>query len=68
MPTTDQTASGGLKSRAEAAEYLAMSRSRLDDLLRRGEIAAVRNGRSVRIRTSELERYINALPAYEPAS
>lgn len=68
MPTSPTTLAKGLYSRAEAAEYLRMSQSRLDQLIRAGDLAAVQDGRSVKIRASELERYINDLPSYEPAS
>lgn len=70
MPTTTFTdrASGGLNTRREACEYLKTSRSRLDELIRSGAIAAVRDGRSVKIATTELERYISDLPSFEPAS
>lgn len=61
-------ASTGLRTRSEAAVYLACSERRLDELIRAGAIAAVRDGKNVKIRTTELERYISELPAYEPAS
>lgn len=67
MPTQEPT-SGGLRTRAEAALYLRTSLRRLDELIRSGELAAVRDGRSVKILTTELERYISELPAYEPVS
>lgn len=67
MPSTE-TASGGLRTRAEAAQFLRTSMRRLDELIKSGTIAAVRDGRSVKIPAAELDRYINDLPAYEPAS
>ena len=60
--------SGGLHSRSEAADYLSMSMRRLDELIKAGTICAVRDGRSVKVSKVELERYISALPAYEPAT
>lgn len=41
---------------------------RLDELIKSGALAAVRDGRSVKIHAGELERYIAELPAYEPAA
>lgn len=58
----------GLRSRAEAAEYLSCSERRLDELIRAGALAAVRDGKNVKITAAELERYVAELPAYEPAS
>jgi len=57
-----------LNSRAEAASYLRMSKRRLDELIKAGAIAAVRDGRNVKITGAELERYIADLPSYEPVS
>ena len=68
MPTQPALDSGGLNSRAEAAKHLNMSMRRLDELIRSGAVCAVRDGRSVKVTTRELERYIADLPAYEPAS
>lgn len=67
MPSQELTSSG-LRTRAEAAQFLRTSQRRLDELIRSGALAAVRDGRSVKILTSELERYIADLPAYEPAA
>lgn len=67
MPSI-QTTSAGLRTRAEAAQFLRTSQRRLDELIKSGAIAAVRDGRSVKILTSELERYIADLPSYEPAT
>lgn len=64
MPTHDIT-SGGLRTRAEAADYLRTSKRRLDDLIRAGAITAVRDGRQVKIAATELERFVNALPVVE---
>lgn len=68
MPTHVASASGGLHSRAEAAQYLRTSLRRLDELIKSGAIAAVRDGRSVKVTTAELERYIADLPAWEPVA
>jgi excisionase family DNA binding protein len=68
MPSTTEPTSTGLRTRAESALYLRTSQRRLDELIRSGALAAVRDGRSVKIPAAELERYINDLPAYEPAS
>ena len=68
MPTHTASDSGGLRSRAEAARYLKTSPRRLDELIRSGDLAAVRDGRNVKITAAELERYISELPSYEPAS
>lgn len=62
------TTSGGLRTRAQAAEYLGTSQRRLDELIRAGAINAVRDGSMVKIHVAELERYIADLPAYEPAA
>lgn len=69
MPTqTSAPASGGLRTRAEAAQFLRTSLRRLDELIKCGALAAVRDGRSVRVSVAELERYISDLPAYEPVA
>jgi len=60
--------SGGLNTRAQSARYLSVSERYLDDEIRAGRLAAVRIGRSVRISTRELERYIADLPSHEPAA
>lgn len=69
MPSTDTALnSGGLRTRAEAAQYLRTSQRRLDELIKSGALAALRDGRSVKITTDELERYVRELPAYEPVA
>jgi excisionase family DNA binding protein len=55
-----------LYTKKEAAAALAMSERRLDRLVSRGDICAVRDGRAVKFTGTELERYISDLPAYEP--
>ena len=60
--------SGGLHTVAGAGDYLKTSERRVWELLRSGVLAAIRDGRSVKITQVELERYISELPAYEPAS
>ena len=67
MPAPEPT-SAGLRTRAEAAQFLRTSQRRLDELIKSGALAAVRDGRSVKILSTELERYIADLPAYEPVS
>ena len=67
MPTkTDAGSSTGLHSRKTAAKYLDISERTLDELIKAGHIAAKRFGRSVKIETSELNRFIDDLPSYEP--
>lgn len=68
MPTKTAPDSGGLRSRAEAARYLKTSLRRLDELIKSGDLVAVRDGRNVKVTVAELERYIAELPSYEPAS
>ena len=63
-----QQPKAGLCTRAEAADYLACAERRLDELIRAGQLAAVRDGKNVKITVAELDRYIADLPAYEPAS
>ena len=64
MPTTETRKA--LQNVAESAQYISTSKRRIWDLLRAGHLTAVRDGRSVKIATTELDRYISALPAYEP--
>lgn len=68
MPTASAPASGGLRTRAESAQYLRTSLRRLDELIKSGALAAVRDGRSVKIPATELDRYILELPAWEPVA
>lgn len=51
-----------------AASYIASSANRVVELVRAGSLAAVRDGRKIKLRRSELDRYIADLPAYEPPS
>jgi excisionase family DNA binding protein len=53
---------------AEAARALGVSRSRLYELLAQGELKARKLGASTLIERVEIERYIETLPAYEPAA
>jgi excisionase family DNA binding protein len=55
-----------LLGKKAAAEALSMSTRRLDDLVAHGEIAAVRDGGLVKFRPSELQRYAESLPSWEP--
>lgn len=50
----------------EAAAQLRIATNRVFDLIRSGELTSVKIGRSRRIRASDLEAYVNGLPA-EPA-
>jgi excisionase family DNA binding protein len=70
MPTDTALAPscGGLHTVVGAAGYLQTSQRRVWQLLRTGDLAAVRDGRTVKITTAELERFIRDLPSYEPAS
>lgn len=66
MHTTDERKA--LRTVVQSAQYLATSRRRVWDLLRAGELAAVRDGGVVKIKVEELDRYIDSLPSYEPSS
>lgn len=55
-----------LLSRRDAAEYLAMSERRLDEITKAGELAAKRDNRSVKYDIEELDRWADSLPSYEP--
>lgn len=71
MPThnpQNAAPSGGLLKRKEAAQYLGTSTRRLDELIRAGKIAALRDGGAIKFTKTELERYVSELPAYEPVS
>lgn len=57
-----------LWSRREAAALLSCSTKYIDREIARGELAAVRHGRNVKITADELARYVRDLPAYEPVS
>jgi excisionase family DNA binding protein len=47
----------------EAAEVLKVSRSRIYELIRKGEIASVKLGRVRRIRVEKLREYLDRLEA-----
>jgi len=71
MPTQNPqnaASSGGLVKRKDAAAYLGTSPRRLDELIRAGKIAALRDGGVVKFTQAELERYVRDLPAHEPVS
>lgn len=55
-----------LYKRREAAAALAMSERRLDTLVAKGDLNAVREGGSVKFTAEELQRYVERLPAWEP--
>lgn len=57
-----------LLGKKDAAAALAMSTRRLDDLVAKGEITAVRDGGLVKFRPAELQRYAESLPSWEPRS
>lgn len=57
-----------LLSKRDAAAALAMSVRHLERLVSAGEIAAVRDGGSVKFKPAELQRYADALPSWEPRS
>lgn len=63
-----ETHGNALQNVSQAAAYLSTSRRRIMELLKSGELAAVRDGGRVKIRVAELDRYIADLPSYEPAS
>jgi len=52
-----------LLSIPECADRLSLGRSKLYELLSRGDIRAVRIGRAVRIPATEIERYAASLAA-----
>lgn len=52
-----------LATTADAARTLGIGRTKLFELLKLGEIEAVRLGRKTLIRTRELERFASALPS-----
>ena len=57
-----------MMKRRDAAAYLGTSPRRLDELIRAGRIAALRDGGVVKFTVAELERYVRDLPAHEPAA
>jgi len=65
---TVATSGSRLQTVADASRYLSTSQRRMWELIRSGQIAAVRDGGKVKVRTAELDRYADDLPAYEPAS
>ena len=56
-----------LWSRRETAALLSCSAKFIDREIARGNLAAVKHGRNVKITADELARYIRDLPSYEPA-
>lgn len=56
-----------LYTRSEAAELLAVSLRKLDELIAAGTLAAVRLDRRPRIAAAELDRYIASLSSPAPA-
>lgn len=53
---------------SEARQALAISRTTLYSLLKRGEIRAVKLGRATRVPESEVSRIIAAAPSWESAA
>lgn len=51
----------------EAAEVLKVSRSRIYELIRKGEISSVKLGRVRRIRVEKLREYLDRLEAEQTA-
>ena len=49
-------------TRDQAAEALRMSKAKVDQAIRTGELKAKRNGRDVLIPVRALEAYLDALP------
>lgn len=49
----------------EAVEYSGLSRSRLYEALRRGELSARKAGRRTLISFADLEAYLASLPTYQ---
>jgi len=47
----------------EAAEVLGVSLSKLEMLIAREEIAALKSGKNVLVTREEMKRYLNSLPA-----
>lgn len=68
QPPQNAASSGGLVKRRDAAAYLGTSPRRLDELIRAGKIAALRDGGVVKFTVAELERYVAELPSHEPVA
>lgn len=49
----------------EACETLKLGRTRLYDLISKGEITARKAGKKTLIEKSELERWVSSLPSYQ---
>ncbi|MFY0408021.1 helix-turn-helix domain-containing protein [Solicola sp. PLA-1-18] len=65
MPSgpVEDTMEAALLRPHEAADYLAISRSKVYELMRAGEIGSVQIGNSRRIPLRELQRYVESLPS-----
>lgn len=50
-----------LLTRHEAAHSLSLSLRTIDELVKRGELAAVKIGRSIRIRPAAIEKFLEAI-------
>lgn len=55
-----------LCDKEEACEIIGVKTTKLYQLLKNGEITAIKCGKSTRFRISVLQRYIESLPAYAP--
>jgi excisionase family DNA binding protein len=55
------TALKQLLTRHEAAHCLALSLRTIDDLVKRGDLKAVKIGRSIRIRPTAIESFLEAI-------
>ena len=57
-PKDDENGRHGLLNAAEAAEILKIGKSKMYQMMQRGEIPPVRLGRSVRVKVEDLEKFI----------
>lgn len=51
----------------DAAALLSKTERQIHELRRAGVLAAVKDGRKYKFELSELQRYVQSLPSYEPA-
>jgi excisionase family DNA binding protein len=66
MPKAIQPPTLILCPRKEAAGALGIGLNKLDELIARGEVKAVKIGRSVKIAWTELHRFAAERPAFKP--
>lgn len=62
------TATKLLYDTAGAAELLSTTERQVHELRRAGFLAAVLDGRKYKFEFSELQRYVQSLPSYEPGA